>query len=76
MRVRRAHECEVQAGGDDEVVREKIAAGEQALVLDAAHGLAAAEAGGNGLGGHGQFAREDVQWMVGVRGVLTQRALR
>ena len=52
VRVRRAREREVALTGQREIVGELVAAGQEALVFDAANGLAAAEAGGVGVGGH------------------------
>ncbi len=54
VRVRRAHEDDVRLPGQREVVGEPAAAGEERVVLHAAHGAAAAEAGVLGGVGHGR----------------------
>ncbi len=58
VRMRRAQENQVRLSGQREVLGELAAAGQQAVVFDAADGLAAAEAGDVGGVSHGRiFAR-------------------
>ena len=53
MGVRRAQKHEIRLTGQRKIVGEEIAAGQEGVILDAAHGFAAAEARGGRDVGHG-----------------------